>query len=718
MIPRETCQQFQQKIHFIAITNRLRSSALLALALVCSAFAGSVPGGEPASHVVPKTQAIEVKEMVQGIEIVDPYRWLEDQESPQTRAWIAEQNAYTDSLLNALPGRDKLKEQLAALLKPDVTNAPNVRNGRYFFFRRKAGEDLSILYLRKGLQGKDEVLLDPHSMSADHTVSLAMNDVSLDGSLLVYSTRQGGEDELVPHILDVDKRTELSDDFPRARYGRICLLPDKSAMYFSRVTKEGPRVYLHKLGQDTAKDEEIFGKGYGPDKQIACQITDDGQYLLLTVVYGSSSIRSEVYVQDLAKKGPITPLVNDIAASFQPMWGGHKIYMRTNWKAPKWRIVEADLETPAPEHWREVVAESDAVLESFNLVGGKIAAHYTQNVVSRVKIFAPEGKLLREVTPPALGNLSGLSGRWISSETFYGFSSFNEPPATYRYDVATGKQSVWSQRKLPIDPKKFEVKQVWYSSKDGTKIPMFLAHAKGLKLDGTNPTLLTGYGGFNLSSTPNFSALAAAWMANGGVYALANLRGGGEFGEAWHHAGMLDKKQNVFDDFIAAAEWLIASKYTNPNRLAIYGGSNGGLLVGAAITQRPELFAAAICRYPLLDMVRYQKFLVGKYWVDEYGSSDNPEQLKYILSYSPYQHVKTGTKYPAVFFVTGDSDTRVAPLHARKMTALMQASTGSDKPIMIRYETKTGHSSGGLPVSLQIDNMAEELGFLMWQTSK
>jgi prolyl oligopeptidase len=389
--------------------------------------------------------------------------------------------------------------------------------------------------------------------------------------------------------------------------------------------------------------------------------------------------------------------------------------MRTNWKAPTWRIVEVDLANPAPEHWREVIPESDAVLDSFNLTGGKIAAHYTQNVVSRVKIFDPEGKLLREVKPPVLGNLSGLFGRWSSSETFYAFSSFNEPPTIYRYEVATGKQSVWSQRKLPIDRNTFEVKQVWYASKDGTKIPMFLAYAKGLKLDGTNPTLLTGYGGFNLSSTPSFSALAAAWMENGGVYALANLRGGGEFGEAWHHAGMLDKKQNVFDDFIAAAEWLIANKYTSPKRLAISGGSNGGLLVGAAMTQRPELFGAAICRYPLLDMVRYQKFLVAKYWVDEYGSSDNPEQLKYILSYSPYQHVKAGTKYPAVFFITGDSDTRVAPLHARKMTALMQASTGSDKPIMIRYETKTGHSSAGLPVSLQIDNMAEELAFLMWQ---
>jgi prolyl oligopeptidase len=332
-----------------------------------------------------------------------------------------------------------------------------------------------------------------------------------------------------------------------------------------------------------------------------------------------------------------------------------------------------------------------------------------------VKLLEPSGKLVREVPLPALGSVSALGGQWDSNEAFFSFNSYHIPSTIYRYDVATGKQTVWSEFKVPIDSSKYEVKQVWYTSKDGTKIPMFLAHAKNLKLDGKNPALLTGYGGFNLNQGPGFSAFAAAWMANGGVYAVANLRGGGEFGEAWHHAGMLDKKQNVFDDFIAAAEWLIQNKYTSPARLAVRGGSNGGLLVGAALTQRPDLYAAVICSYPLLDMVRYQKFLVAKYWVPEYGSSDNAEQFKYIYAYSPYHHVKAGTKYPSVLFITGDSDTRVAPLHARKMTALLQASTGgADRPILLHYDTAAGHS-GGTPAGKQIENTTDELSYLLWQ---
>ena len=386
------------------------------------------------------------------------------------------------------------------------------------------------------------------------------------------------------------------------------------------------------------------------------------------------------------------------------------MYVRTNWKAPKWRVMEVDLKNPAIEKWREVVPESDAVLDGLSLVGGKLAVHFIQNVIPHVKLLEPSGKLVREVPLPALGSVSGLIGRWDSSEAFFSFNSYHIPHTIYRYDVATGKQAVWSEQKVPIETGKYEVKQVWYVSKDGTRIPMFLAHAKNLKLDGNSPVLLTGYGGFNLNQAPGFNSFAAAWMANGGVYAVANLRGGGEFGEAWHHAGMLEKKQNVFDDFIAAAEWLVQNKYTSPARLAIRGGSNGGLLVGAALTQRPDLFAAVICSYPLLDMVRYQNFLVAKYWVPEYGSSDSPDQFKYIYAYSPYHHVKAGTKYPSVLFITGDSDTRVAPLHARKMTALMQAATaGSDRPVLLHYDTAAGHS-GGTPAGKQIENTTDELG--------
>lgn len=660
----------------------------------------------------PKTTVSEVKETLYGVEIVDPYRWLEDQNSPETRAWIDAENAYTDSLMARIPGRDELKQKVAALLKIDTMSAPTVRNGRYFFFKRSADQDQSQLFVRQGINGKDELLIDPLALSPEHTITVNLIGVSHDASLIAYALRQGGEDEITPHLYDVNARKDLPDQFSRARYSGISILPDKSGVYFTRDTKEGPRVYYHKIGSDA--DEEIFGKGYGPEKIINTALSHDGHYLELTVYHGSAARKTEVYFVDVKSKGPVVPVVNDVEAAFYPAIGGDKMYLRTNWNAPKWRIMEVDLKNPSRDQWREIIPQGEGVIEGVSLVDGKLAVVETQNVVNRVKLYDANGKMVREIKPPTLGSLSNLFGNWESPEAFYSFSSFHIPGTIYRYDVASGKQTLWFQPKVPFSTDKYEVEQVWYPSKDGTKIPMFLAHAKGLKLDGSHPTLLTGYGGFDVSSNPGFGAFAAAWISSGGVYALANLRGGGEFGEAWHHAGMLEKKQNVFDDFIAAGEWLIKNKYTSPERLAIRGGSNGGLLVGAAFTQRPDLFAAVICSYPLLDMIRYQKFLVASYWVPEYGSSDDPEQFKYIYAYSPYHHVKAGAKYPAILFISGDSDTRVAPLHARKMTALMQASTGSDKPILLHYETKSGHS-GGTPVGKQIDNTTDELDFLMWQ---
>jgi prolyl oligopeptidase len=376
--------------------------------------------------------------------------------------------------------------------------------------------------------------------------------------------------------------------------------------------------------------------------------------------------------------------------------------------------MEADLKNPSRDHWREIVPEGEAVMDSSSLAAGRLALHFTQGVTSQIKIFDLNGKFVREIKPPSFGSLSSLSGNLENNEGFFSFGSYHVPPTTYRYDMTSGKQEIWYQRKVPFDSNKYESEQVWYTSKDGTKVPMILAHAKGIALNGSNPVLLGGYGGFNLSNPPGFSPFVAAWLAKGGVFAYAHLRGGGEFGEEWHHAGMFEKKQNVFDDFLAAAEWLIKNNYTKPSRLAIEGGSNGGLLVGAALTQRPDLFAAVMCDYPLLDMVRYQKFLKGPYWVSEYGSSDDPEQFKYIYAYSPYHHVQRGAKYPAVLLVSGDADTRVAPLHARKMTALLQAATGSGRPILLHYETKSGHS-GGTPTSTVIDDDTDELGFLFWQ---
>ncbi len=661
----------------------------------------------------PKTRTDDVKDIVQGVEITDPYRWLEDQNSPETRAWIDAQNAYTDSQLTKLPGRTELKQLLSGLINNDALSTPVTRNHRYFFLKFKAGQDQSVLCLRKGLGGKDEVLIDPMAMSADHSITVRLNAVSRDGMLLVYSLREGGADERTPHLFDVEARKDLPDHFPNAVYDDIALMPDKSGLYYARRTAEGPRVFFHKIGTDPADDLEVFGKGDGLDKFIGLDVPEDGRYLALQVSHGTSG-SVEVYFQDLKKKGPIVPIVNDLDAKFYEEILGNRMFLRTNWKAPKWRIVEVDLRNPAQNHWRETLPEGEAVLDGFSVVGGKLAVRFLQNIVWQVKIFEPSGKFVREITPPALGTVSGLSGSSESNEGFFTFTSYHIPQTIYRYDMATGKQEIWSQRKVPFDSSKYEVEQVWYNSKDGTKVPMVLAHAKGLTLNGSNPVLLSGYGGFNQTYRPAYGSYVAAWLASGGVYAFAHVRGGGEFGEEWHRAGMFEKKQNVFDDFIAAAEWLIQKNYTSPSRLAISGGSNGGLLVGAALTQRPDLFAAVVCDYPLLDMVRYHMFLRAKPWVSEYGSSEDPGQFKYIYAYSPYHHVQQGTKYPAVLLNTGDGDTRVAPLHARKMTALLQAATSSGRPILLHYETKSGHS-GGTPISKVIDDDANELSFLFWQ---
>jgi prolyl oligopeptidase len=689
---------------------RLAPGFALLAALVIPAL-GESPGRPPATRAEP------VADSYGGVSVPDPYRWLEDQNAPETRAWIDSQNAYSDSYLRALPGREALAGRLNELLKVDTVTSPTVRSGRYFFYKRAAGQDLPILYVRKGLNGRDEVLLDPLPLSPDHSVSISLLETSEDGKLIAYGVRQGGEDEVAVKFLDVDSHKELSDMLPRARYSGLSLTNDRKQLYYARQEKEGPRVYRHTMGADASRDEKIFGDGYGPGKGIGVGLSENGRYLDIVVSHGSAAVKTEVYVQDLSSGGPIAPIVNDVEARFAATVAGDRLFLETNWKAARGRVLAVDLKNPARENWKELVAERDVPIAGFSAVGGKLFVRYLENVIARVKVFEADGKPSGEIAFPSIGSLSGVRGEWGQKEAFFTFNSFATPATIYRYDVATGKQAIWAKDNVPVDSDRFEVKQVRYASKDGTMIPMFIVHAKGMKLDGSHPTLLTGYGGFTLSQTPGFSARAVLWVESGGVYALPNLRGGGEFGEEWHKAGMLDKKQNVFDDFHAAAEYLIASGYTKPEHLAISGGSNGGLLVGAALTQRPELFGAVVCSYPLLDMVRYHKFLVAGFWVPEYGSADNAQQFPALYAYSPYHHVQAGTKYPAVLFITGDADTRVAPLHARKMTALVQASTASDKPVLLHYDTKAGHSRGfNTPVSKQIEDLTDELAFLFAQT--
>lgn len=659
--------------------------------------------------VAPTTRVDNVKETLHGTEIVDPYRWLEDQKSPETRAWIDQQNAYTRPILDGWPGREKLKKRVAEFTHIDTISTPTERGGRYFFTKRLAAQDLPVICMRKGLKGPDEVLLDPHPMSSDHTTSVAMMGISRDGTELLYGIRKGGEDELTVHIRNVETRQDLADTLPRARYGGIAQLPDHSGMYYAKFLPGGVRVFWHPRNGDPAQDKEIFGQGYGPSQTVGVGLSESGRWLIFS---GNRSFtQNDLYIQDRSSGGPVVPVAKGLDGSFSPRFIGDRLLLLSTWQAPHGRVLKVDPANPAPERWKVLIPESEDTLTGITPAGGKLFARYDHNATTRIQVFSADGTYERDLSLPGLGS-AFLSGRWETQEAFLSFSSYHIPSTIYRYDVAKGTREIWNQVKTPVDSAGLEVRQVWYTSKDKTRIPMFLLHKKGLQPTGSIPVWITGYGGFNVSQTPGFNASAVIWAERGGIYAVANLRGGGEFGEAWHRAGMLEKKQNVFDDFIGAAEWFVANKYSKPSRLVISGGSNGGLLVGAAMTQRPDLYAAVVCSFPLLDMVRYQKFLIARIWVPEYGSADDEKQFPYLYAYSPYHHVKQGTKYPAVLFVSGDSDTRVDPLHARKMAARMQAANGGPNPILLHYETMSGHS-GGQPASKRIEDQTDTLGFLL-----
>jgi len=687
--------------------------SLLSIAVLSCTFS-LAQGAGAIKSMAPATRAGDVQETLHGVVVSDPYRWLEDQDSAETRAWITQQNDYTHNLLDSWPGRKRLEERLARLKKVERISSPIERSGRLFYRKRGADQEQFVIYTRQGDAGKEEVLIDPNPMSADHSTNAEIMDVSKDGKLMAYVLRIGGKDETEVHVLDVAAKHDLVDLLPARVYFDLSFLPDGSGFYYATMLDDGPRVFFHKLGTKVESDPEVFGKGYGKDVVVVADPSEDGLHLVVQVIYGSAADKVEIWVQDLKKSGPIEPVIKGIDARFFGFAVGDKLFLQTNYKAPKGRVMVLDMASPAPENWREVVPETENAIDGTALVGGKILVNYVKNVTSIVKAFQLDGKLAFEMSLPALGTVYDFQGRWENHQAYFTFASFAIPPTVYRCDMSSGQESVWAQVKVPVDASKFETKQVWYASKDGTKVPMFLVYAKGIKLDGSNPVLLEGYGGFGVNNTPYFNSDAIVWAERGGVYALTNLRGGGEFGEAWHKAGMREKKQNVFDDFIGAAEWLIQNKYTNPSKLSILGGSNGGLLVGAALTQRPDLYRAVICWHPLLDMLRYDQFMEAQFWVSEYGAAKDPEQFKWLYAYSPYQHVKKGVKYPAVLFMSGDGDTRVAPLHARKMTALLQADTASDRPIMLRYELKAGHS-GGRSTTQDIGDSVDELSFLFWQ---
>lgn len=692
---------------FAGLETAVVSAVLLPLFFAPAAVRGQAPALRP-----PATPRIDVTDNYFGTIVHDPYRWLEDQESPRTRAWIEAQQAYTRALLNALPGRQELQARIRSLLDADVVTVPWLRGGRTFFMERKKGAQLYTICLRQGADAEGEVLIDPASLSPDLSTSVRIESVSYDGKFLAYSVQHGGEDASSVRIFDVDHRRDLPDVLPADFYQGISFAHDDQSLYYARYGTEGPRVFLHKMGAGPKTDSLIFGEGIGPKSDVGSSLSDDGRYLLIDIVHGWTS--NDVYLKDVAHNGPLETVVKGLDARFDVEIGGNRLFVLTDWKAPRGRILAGDTDHPGFEHWKELIPQGKDTIEGFSAAGGKLFVRYLENAVPQIRVFDAQGKAQGKIDFSGIGSPSYVYGLWQSNDAFFTYQSFNLPVTIYHYDIASGQRTVWHAAQVPFAGDRYEVKEDWYTSKDGTRAPIFVVSRKGIRPDGSHPTLLHGYGGFNVSLTPDFEARYALWLESGGVYALAILRGGGEFGEDWHRAGMLGNKQHVFDDFLSAAQWLIKSGTTNPDKLAIDGVSNGGLLMGAALTQRPDLFRAVICRKPDLDMLRRHIGAHNVYATDEYGSAAEAGQFKFLYAYSPYQHVKAGVRYPAVFLTSGDADQRVQPFQARKMTAALQWATASGRPVVLLYDKNAGHN-GGSTLSQDIGELTDEFSFVFSQ---
>ena len=705
---------------------------LIGVALVRAEDSGAADSTTPSSPAgPPKAKVSPVEDTVQGHKIVDRYRYLENPNDPDTKLYVEQELGYTRAVLDPLPGRDKMNARLSQLLEIGTVGAPQVGGKYYFHTRRDGKQNQPVLYVREGLDGafnrEDRVLLDVNQLAADGTIALDWWYASDDGKYVAYGTSPSGSEISTLRVIETANGKLLPDAIDRTRAASLAWKPDNSGFFYTRYPKKGDvpegqevyhrRVFYHALGADPAQDPLIFGDGRDPEAWPNVNLSEDGRWLLIDEGYGWT--KTEMFLQDLTSKNP--PV--EITAGKEFVYGADffqgKLYITTNEDAPRYRVFVADTANPKRENWKELIPQSDAVLQNASVTGGQLLAQYEHNATSELKLFGLDGKKLADIPLPAIGDVFSVSGRYDRDEIFFGFQSYTVPPSIYRVDLPGIKSALWAKVDAPsIDPSAYDVQQVWYVSKDGTKVPMFVVSKKGIEKNGKNPTLLYGYGGFNISLKPTFNRSMYLWMEHGGIYAVANLRGGSEFGEDWHRAGMLEKKQNVFDDFIAAGEFLIAQKYTDRDHLAIYGGSNGGLLMGAMITQRPDLFRAVVCAVPLLDMLRYQNFQIAKLWIPEYGSADDAKQFDWLYAYSPYHHVKAGVEYPAILFMTGDTDTRVDPMHAKKMAALMQADakngTSRDRPILLRIETKAGHGQGK-PVNKQIEESTDMYSFLFWQ---
>jgi prolyl oligopeptidase len=696
----------------------MKKMTLMMIALsVGLAFAACRKSAERLSY--PATKKVGQVDDYFGTKVADPYRWLEDDNAPDVKEWVQAENAMTFGYLGKIPYREKIKQRLTEIFNYPRYSSP-FRAGEYYFFYKNDGlQNQSVCYIQKGLDGTPEVFFDPNALSPDGTVRLGIVSISRDGRYVALSRGEAGSDWSEIRVMEIATKKELPDRVQWVKFSGAAW--QGNGFYYSGYDKPAPgqelkaknefqKIFFHKLGDPQATDALVYEDKEHPLRYLGAGTTEDEKFLFLTVSEGTSG--NELYVKDLTRKNAkFDPLVTGFENDSAPVDAvGDKILVYTNIDAPNFRVVLIDPKSPVKDKWQTVISEKPEVLSGATATGGYLFCNYLKDANTKVSQHDLAGAFIREIELPALGTADGFGGKRDEKVLFYIFTSFTYPPTIYRYDPASGRSEVFRKSEVKFDPADFETKQIFYASKDGTKVPMFIVHKKGLTLDGTNPTYLTAYGGFNISEQPSFSPSYLLLLENGGVFALANIRGGGEYGEAWHKAGMLLNKQNVFDDFIAAGEYLIREHYTSKDRLAIAGGSNGGLLVGAAMTQRPDLFKVALPAVGVMDMLRFHKFTVGWGWAVEYGSSDNEKDFKNLYAYSPLHNIRPGVCYPATLVTTADHDDRVVPAHSFKFAATLQEMQACANPVIIRIESRSGHGSSNL--SKAIDALTDTWSFM------
>jgi len=672
----------------------------------------------------PVTRSTDQTDDYHGVKVADPYRWLEDDNSAETKAWVEEQNKLTFSYLEKIPERAAIKERLTKLWNYERYGVPFKQGERYFYSKNDGLQNQSVLYTMTSLEAPAKLLLDPNALSADGTVALSGYSISDDGNLIAYGLATAGSDWQQWKVRDVQTGQDLEDHVQWVKFSSASWTKDGKGFFYSRYdepTAEAKltkvnyfhKLYYHRLGTPQSEDKLVYHRSDHRDWNFYGGVTDDGRYLVITASQGTDP-KNRVLYQDLRQlDSPVVELLMDFDADYSFIDNDGPIFwFKTDLNAPRHRVITIDIRKPQRANWKEIIPQARETLTGVGAVNNQFICVYLKDAHSQVKVFGLDGAFVREISLPGIGSAGGFGGKRSDTETFYSFTSYTSPGTIFRHDMKTGASTVFRQAKVDFNPSNYVTRQVFYRSKDGTRVPMFISHKKGLKLDGKNPTLLYGYGGFNISLTPGFSIGNLAWMEMGGVYAVPNLRGGGEYGEQWHQAGTKLKKQNVFDDFIAAAEWLVANKYTSSKKLAISGGSNGGLLVGASLTQRPELFGATLPAVGVMDMLRFHKFTIGWAWTSDYGSTENADEFKALYAYSPLHTLKPGTKYPATLITTADHDDRVVPAHSFKFAAALQAAQAGKAPTLIRIETKAGHGAGK-PTAKLIEETADKMTFLV-----